>query len=104
MFRTDRGGLASYNPYPCREPRGDNPHPLPTGFQGIPTRPGSGQRGQEDGPSWYFLGVPVASNMVPGISGAGRGPEQGRSTGNTRGFGDLVTADQVDDRHAGHVP
>src|ERR1035437_4479188 len=29
MFRADRGGLASYSPYPCREPRGDNPHPRP---------------------------------------------------------------------------
>src|ERR1017187_4430327 len=29
MFRADRGGLPPYNPYPCREPRGDNPHPRP---------------------------------------------------------------------------
>ena len=27
---------------------------------------------QEDGPFWYFRGVPLGLDMVPGISGAGR--------------------------------
>src|ERR1035437_1529466 len=44
MCRADRGGLASYNPYPRREPGGDNLHPSQTGVQGmIPILPGSGR-------------------------------------------------------------
>src|ERR1017187_7542988 len=39
MFRADRGGLASYNPYPYREPRGDNPHPRPNRIPSHPHPP-----------------------------------------------------------------
>jgi hypothetical protein len=53
--------------------------------------------------SWYFPGVPLGLDMVPGMSGAGRGLEGKRSTGNTRGHGGPVTGDHVDDREAGDV-
>src|ERR1035437_6668076 len=45
MFRADRGGLASYNPYPRRRPGSDNPHPLPDRIpRNPPSLPGSGRR------------------------------------------------------------
>jgi hypothetical protein len=38
---------------------------------------------QEDAQSWYFRGVPLGLETLPGISGAGRGLEAKRSTGET---------------------
>ena len=51
------------------------PTPCQTGVQVIPTLPKNGQRGQEDGSFWYFPGLPLGLDMVPGISGAGKGLE-----------------------------
>jgi hypothetical protein len=51
---------------------------------------------QEDGPFWYFRGVPLVLDVFPGISGGWKrsgGEEKYRST---RGHGGRVTLDQVD--------
>src|SRR5450759_1570883 len=52
------------------------PTPSQTGVQGIPIPPGSGHRGQEDTQFWYFRGAPLALDVFPGMSGAGRGLEE----------------------------
>ena len=61
------------------------PTPYLAGVQGIPSLPGIRRHGQEDGPLWYFRGVPLVLDVFPGTSRAGRDPEAKRSTGNTRG-------------------
>src|ERR1035438_290106 len=70
----DGGGLASYNPYPCREPRGENAPPGQGGPDGIPTLPGSG-RCPRRWPVLVFLGRSLAlgpgPRYVEGRNGAG---------------------------------
>jgi hypothetical protein len=48
------------------------PTPGQTEVQRIPSLRGTSQRGQEDGVSWYFLGLPLGLDLFPGMSGAGR--------------------------------
>ncbi len=62
--------------YPRREPRTDNPHP-PLWQDPLET-PSSQEAvaAQDDGPLWYFRGVPLGLETLPGISGAGRTPER----------------------------
>src|ERR1039458_9420756 len=65
---------------PC--PRRNNPHSLSVARLGI------------------FRGFPLGLDMFPGASGAGRGLEAKRSTGNTRGDTGQVTVDQAADRNS----
>src|ERR1017187_1771165 len=84
--------------------RADNPHPpYLAGVQEIPIPSGTCHCGQEDTPSWYFLGSPLALEVFLGMSRAGRGWRAREVPGAPGGHGDLVTASQVDDRDAGHV-
>src|ERR1035437_9794419 len=45
------------------------PHPRPDQMPSNPILPETHQRGQEDGPSWYFWDAPLGLDMVPGTSG-----------------------------------
>jgi hypothetical protein len=74
MFRADRGGLASYNPYPGREPASITPTPARPDFQESPSSP-EAVAAQDDGLLWYFQGVPLVLDVLPGMSRAGRGLE-----------------------------
>src|ERR1019366_8329559 len=49
--------------------------------QSIPTLPGTSIRGQEDTLSWYFRGVPLGLDMIPGISRAGGSLTRGEVPG-----------------------
>src|ERR1017187_5545454 len=65
---------------PRREPGSDNPNPRPERISKNPTPPRSASPRKKMTQSWYFRGAPLGLDMVPGMSGAGRDPEQGRST------------------------
>src|ERR1035441_10099805 len=89
---------SAIDPYPCREPGSDNPHSRPDRSPRNPHPSPERVPAQEGGPLWHFRGFPLGLDVFPGMSGARRGLEAKRSTGNTRGHGGPVTADQADDR------
>jgi hypothetical protein len=62
-------GCLRVDPYPCREPGLDNHHPLPDRSPRNPHPPENGHRGQEDGPFWYFPGLPLGSRVFRGARG-----------------------------------
>jgi|ERR1017187_3605154 hypothetical protein len=67
-----RREITTNNPYSRREPGGDNPHPLPdTSSKESPSSP-EAVAAQDDGPLWYFRGVSLGLETLPGISGARR--------------------------------
>src|ERR1035437_5945808 len=68
-------GCLRVDPYPAANQVAITNTPYQTGFQGIPIPPGNGYRGKEDGPFWYFLGLPLVLEVFPRISVAGRGLE-----------------------------
>src|ERR1017187_5053508 len=63
---------------PRREPGSDNPPSRPERISKNPIPPRSASPRKKMTQSWYFRGAPLGLDMVPGMSGAGRDPEQGR--------------------------
>ena len=88
---------AAVDPYPCRDPGGDNPysckwtrwnpHPSPKAVAA-----------QEVGPSWYLRGLPLNWDIVSGMSRAGRELEGREVPGRPGAMCDPETGDHVSDR------
>jgi hypothetical protein len=81
-----------------REPRTDNPPPLWQDPLESPPSP-EAVAAQDDGPLWYFRGVPLGLETLPGISGAGSTKALGKTASAGRAEQDQLTLASQADRN-----